>query len=113
MCKMKRSNNFKYNDNRNRFQKPFIDITKYFNRKYSFELQNAWQVPSTAFSTKKWSISSLQEKKKKLNQVKEQLNPFPLQEWSKHTKHREPSSFVMRNLKQQADPELLTQVGCH
>lgn len=104
---MKRASNTTRSDN-GRFQKPFIDISKYFNRKYTFKYEN--NVPKAAFSVEKWSIPSLQDKKKQLNEVKGLLNDFPLTEWSKHTKFRDPSSFIMRNLKQQFDPELLTQV---
>lgn len=90
--------------------KPFIDINKYFNKKFTFHWKNDWQLPTKAFIAKKWSISSLQDKKRKLNEVKSQLNVFPLPEWSKYTKQRDPSSFIMGYLKQQFKPELLTQV---
>lgn len=90
--------------------RPFIDINKYFNKKYTFHWDDTWQLPERAFTAKKWSNSGLQDKKKKLNGVKSQLSEFPLLEWSSYTKQRDASGFIMRHLKQQFDPELLTQV---
>lgn len=105
---MKRANNCTENDN-TKFQRPYIDINKYFNKKYKFKQSGSWEVPHSAFKSEKWFIPTLQDKKKQLNEVKGRLNSFPLDEWSKHTKHRDPSSFIIKYLRH-FNPELLTQV---
>lgn len=107
---MKRTKNNYYNNNRRKIQRPYIDISKQFDKKYAFKSDNTWKIPETAFSAEPWSIPSLQEKKQKLNAVKSLLDPFPREEWSKHTKQRDPSSWVIRFLRQRFEPELLTQV---
>lgn len=88
----------------------YIDVNKYFNKKYTFHYDDKWQLPKRAFMVNKWSVPSLQDKKVKLNGVKGQLNGFPLLEWSNYTKQRDPSGFIIKYLKQQFNPELLTQV---
>lgn len=88
----------------------FIDIEGYFNKKYVFDKNNHWRMPDKVFVADKWMVSSLQDKKKKLNEVKGQLNQFPLTEWSKHTNARDHSRFIKTYVRQVFHPELLTQV---
>lgn len=85
-------------------------ISDLFDKKYSFENNKIYELPSDPFTCEKWSISTQQDKKTELNSVKSRLNCFNLEEWSKHTKTRDPSSFIVRFIKKQFDPELLTQV---
>lgn len=89
---------------------PFVDVNKYFTRKYTFQFDSTWKLPERAFEAEKWSNPTFQDKKKKLNGVKSQLNKFPLQQWSSYTKERDASGFIMKYLRQHIDPELLTQV---
>lgn len=87
-----------------------VDIDKYFNKKYQFNSAGTCHIPNTVVANK-WSDLLLQRKKKILNDVKGQLNIFSLSEWSKHTKNRDSSSFIIKYLRKRFNPELLTQVG--
>lgn len=106
---MKRSAS-KYQVNREDPQKFNINIDKYYSKKYEFKANEGFTLPNVAFVANKWSIQKLHEKKQLLNDVKGQLNSFSLSEWSKHTKFRDPSSFIMKYLTTTYAPELLTQV---
>lgn len=91
-------------------QKLGVNIDKYFAKKYDFKAFEGFVLPDVAFVADKWSIKRLCDKKQLLNNVKGQLNAFSLSEWSKHTKFRDPSSFIMKHLRTTYELELLTQV---
>lgn len=103
--KRKRKNT--YNDNNN--------VEKYFNKKFSFNWNEDWSLPESEwiFRSDRWSIVELQEMKDELNKVKGQLEEFNLDEWSLHTKRRDKSGAIFRELKKFVKPELLTQVTSH
>lgn len=107
---MKRSIPLKYQTDNEDQHAPPANIVKYFTKKYEFKSCEGFTLPDTAFVANKWLIKKLCEKKQLLNDVKGQLNSFSLPEWSKHTKTRDPSSFIMKDLRTIYDPELLTQV---
>lgn len=82
----------------------------YFNKKFEFSSDSSWSLPKSALNEKKWHLKKFQGKKLELNNVKSLLNKFDIEEWSKHTRYRDPSSFINRKLKQ-INPELLTGVN--
>lgn len=86
-------------------------INNYFTKTYEFTSQN-YVLPSEVFKEKKWEIKALQLKKNELNCVKEKLNQYDLNLWSKHTKYHEPSTFTLNYLYQDYKIELLTQAWC-
>ncbi|XP_044747042.1 cap-specific mRNA (nucleoside-2'-O-)-methyltransferase 2 [Coccinella septempunctata] len=86
------------------------NVSALFNKKFQFK--SFADVPRKIFEVPKWDILLLQEKKIHLNNVKAQLGKYNLEEWSKHTRHNDPSSFVIRYLKDRIEPELLTQAWC-
>lgn len=88
------------------------NVEKYFNKKFSFKWNDEWSLPEAdwVFRSERWSISHLQEMKDELNNVKGQLEEFNLDDWSLHTKRRDKSGAIFRELKKFVKPELLTQV---
>ena len=87
-----------------------IDLSAYFDKEFQFKSGVHRKLPTKIFESKKWAIPAFQQKKTELNQVKEQLGKFNLEEWSKHTKSRDPSSRIIRTLRSKYQIELLTQV---
>lgn len=88
-----------------------MDYEDYFKKKFVLGNVKEYQIPSIIFESPKWSIPTLQDKKRQLNEVKSLLNKYKLKVWSKHTSHRDHSGFVMKRLAEAIQPELLTQVG--
>ncbi|KRT79491.1 hypothetical protein AMK59_6577 [Oryctes borbonicus] len=89
-------------------------ISKYFNRKFEFERDSSWNLPSSnnVYKENKFIIPDLQKQKDELNTVKAQLNDFDLEEWSNHTKSRDPSRSIINNIKYTYKAELVTQAWC-
>ncbi|KAL3285959.1 hypothetical protein HHI36_000474 [Cryptolaemus montrouzieri] len=85
-------------------------VSQLFNKKFHFT--SFTYIPEKVFTSPKWSISTLQKNKIQLNNVKAQLGKYNLEEWSRHTKHNDPSSFIIRFLKRRVEPELVTQAWC-
>lgn len=61
------------------------------------------------FKDPPWSFDSLQKLKSDLNQVKSCLNDFNLHEWQNHTSEMNKAGFVIRNVRTNIKPELLTR----
>lgn len=96
-----------------RNKKPKIDnVSKYFDKKYSFAPQEDWKLPWDVYTSEKWYLDSLQIKKTELNQVKELLEKYDLNKWSKHTKSRDPSTAVLNKLRREYNLEFQTQAWC-
>lgn len=49
--------------------------------------------------------------KKELNDVKNNLNNFDLSHWHRHTRATNPAGSVIWRVKQEVNPELLTQAS--
>lgn len=88
----------------------YFNVEDHFNKKFEIKSNSNWPIPQAAFSGAKQNIPDLLQKKKELNSVKGQLDAFPLEEWSKYTKSRDPSGLIIGTLKKHCKPELLTQV---
>ncbi|XP_019875417.2 cap-specific mRNA (nucleoside-2'-O-)-methyltransferase 2 isoform X2 [Aethina tumida] len=88
------------------------EVKQLFNKSYHFKKKEDWILPQEVFNFPKWKIPGLQSSKEELNYIKGLLNGVNLEEWSYHTKSRDPSSFVIQRLKQNIHPELLTQAWC-
>lgn len=86
------------------------DVSVLFNKKFEFKAFT--DLPKQIFESSKWEIPTLQEKKIHLNDVKAELGRYNIEEWSRHTRHNDPSSFVMKFLREKIEPELLTQAWC-
>lgn len=87
------------------------ELDNYFTKKFAFPTNN-YKLPTEVFTCEKWRIEELQQMKTELNTVKEKLNDYDLPTWSKHTRYREPSSFLISYLHNNYKIELLTQAWC-
>jgi cap2 methyltransferase len=85
-------------------------IRHLFEKKINFENNENFALPTEAYTCNKWSIPSFQSQKQELNNTKSLLNQFDLEEWSRHTRQRDYSSYVIRFVKQKFQAELVTQV---
>lgn len=88
------------------------NVEKYFNKKFAFKWNEDWRLPEAdwVYRSERWALTQFQEMKEELNRVKGQLEEFDLDEWSLHTKRRDKSGAIFRELKKYVKPELLTQV---
>jgi hypothetical protein len=85
-------------------------IRHLFEKKINFENNENFALPTEVYTCNKWSIPSFQSQKQELNNTKSLLNQFDLEEWSRHTRQRDYSSYVIRFVKQKFQAELVTQV---
>ena len=58
------------------------------------------------------SLKKFVELREDLNAVKSLLNHMPLTKWRKHTRNQNPAGFVTTEVRNVANPELLTQAWC-
>jgi cap2 methyltransferase len=87
-------------------------IRHLFEKKINFENNENFALPTEVYTCNKWSIPSFQSQKQELNNTKSLLNQFDLEEWSRHTRQRDYSSYVIRFVKQKFQAELVTQAWC-
>lgn len=83
----------------------------FFDKRYKFH-NNNWSLPMNVFSDDHWQIPALQAKREELNATKEMLNNYDLSAWSFHTKKRDPSTMIIKTIRKNFNPELLTQAWC-
>lgn len=86
-------------------------VKPYFNKFYDFK-NNGWSLPSKVYVEDKWILQEMQQKKLLLNAVKTKLDNFDLSTWSLHTRKRDPSSAIIKAIRNNIQPELLTQAWC-
>ncbi|XP_041974252.1 cap-specific mRNA (nucleoside-2'-O-)-methyltransferase 2 [Aricia agestis] len=87
------------------------ELTELFNKKYKFEKNYEWELPKqeTWFTVPPWKVRSLETLKSRLNFHKSQLNDFSIEEWSSHTRRRNPAGEVGWKIRCVINPEFLTQ----
>ncbi|XP_026764430.2 cap-specific mRNA (nucleoside-2'-O-)-methyltransferase 2 [Galleria mellonella] len=88
-----------------------VEINELFNKKFSFRFNNSWKLPDCKlwFSTPPWKVKDLEVLKSRLNFHKSQLNDFNIEEWSSHTRRRNPAGEVGWKIRCIVNPEFLTQ----
>lgn len=71
------------------------ELNDLFNKKFQFQFDNEWNLPHTDtwFSTPTWNVKQLDILKNRLNFHKSQLNDFNIEEWSCHTRRRNPAGI--------------------
>lgn len=90
------------------FQEELNDL---FNKKYQFRFNSEWKIPEREawFSAPPWKVRALESLKTRLNFHKSQLNDFSIEEWSSHTRRRNPAGEVGWKVRCSINPEFLTQ----
>lgn len=91
------------------------EVLEYFNKKFSFKPPVCgWSLPleSEMFTAEKWKLDDMMEMKDNLNQVKNKLNNYNLDEWHKHTRAMNKAGNVLWTLKRDIEPEFATQAWC-
>lgn len=94
-------------------ENPCENVAEYFNKRFSFSrIDDKWLLsePLIVYTHEKWKIEDFQQLKNELNSVKGKLSNFNLTDWSQHTRIRDPAGYVIREIKKNIKPELLTQV---
>ncbi|KAM3957047.1 cap methyltransferase 2 [Aphomia sociella] len=88
-----------------------VEISELFNKKFSFRFNSSWKLPESElwFSTPPWKAKDLEVLKSRLNFHKSQLNDFNIEEWSSHTRRRNPAGEVGWKIRCIVNPEFLTQ----
>lgn len=71
-------------------------VKSVFNKKFSFQKSSTWVVPENEhiLTTPEFLCFELLQLKEHLNSVKSKLNVYPIEEWSMHTKKRNPAGEV-------------------
>ncbi|CAG9783352.1 unnamed protein product [Diatraea saccharalis] len=87
------------------------ELKDLFNKKFQFRFDNNWKLPDRNlwFSAPPWKVKELEILKSRLNFHKSQLNDFNIEEWSSHTRRRNPAGEVCWKIKCVINPEFLTQ----
>lgn len=88
-----------------------VELNDLFNKKYQFRFNSNWKLPDREawFSAPPWKVKELEILKNRLNFHKSQLNDFNIEEWSSHTRRRNPAGEVGWKIRCLVNPEFLTQ----
>lgn len=94
-----------------RRQDDFDRLNDLFNKKFQFRFNSEWKLPNIEswYSAPPWKIRQLDALKTRLNYHKSQLNDFNIEEWSSHTRRRNPAGEVGWKIRCVVNPEFLTQ----
>lgn len=88
---------------------------KYFEKKFEFKKSHKWSLPDSTFidiagaSKSDCDNHKLISAKEKLNTVKDKLNNYSLEAWSKHTHKRDPAGGIGWNLREVINAEFVTK----
>lgn len=88
-----------------------MSVKSYFNKKIKFK-SDGYELPpaSVFFSTADvQKHERLQIIKSILNHVKSKLNDYQIEEWSRHTRNRNPAQQILTHLKNELHLEFVTQ----
>ncbi|XP_011561723.3 cap-specific mRNA (nucleoside-2'-O-)-methyltransferase 2 [Plutella xylostella] len=103
-----RSKNARYN---RPLESDADELDNLFNKKFKFRFSSEWRLPDAGawFAEPPWTVKELSTLKSRLNFHKSQLNDFNIEEWSAHTRRRNPAGDVSWRIRSQINPEFLTQ----
>lgn len=90
------------------------DIKALFNKHFTISDNETVTLPEpeSMFKEEPWQRDELQTLKNELNNVKSRLNNFNLQKWRIHTNKMNKARNVFLRLKNNIQPELMTQAWC-
>lgn len=80
----------------------------------SYALGTGWSLPNpnVMFTEPQWQLNDFQELKIILNNTKQKLNCFDLDQWHIHTTKMNPAGLVISHVKKKIRPDFLTQAWC-
>ncbi|KAK2575014.1 hypothetical protein KPH14_008761 [Odynerus spinipes] len=89
-------------------------ITELFSKTFLLAMGEDYLLPSQEcmFRESSWEINDLQILKDQLNEVKNRLNSYNLNEWHMHTSKRNKAGQVHHRVRRDIRPEFLTQAWC-
>lgn len=91
-------------------------VGNFFKKKFHFRKQLHWKLPpiNQIFDERQHNqtVPELLWIKSVLNHVKDQLNDYPLDTWSKFTAKRDPSSSIAWYLRSEVKAEFVTKAWC-
>ncbi|XP_061400682.1 cap-specific mRNA (nucleoside-2'-O-)-methyltransferase 2-like, partial [Musca vetustissima] len=96
----------------------YNDVMAMFHKCFSYQKlpNSAWTLPpeSTAggLFSEYYQLDSLQQLKIKLNDVKSKLNDYVIEEWSQHTRRKDPAGEIPWRLKSEMKAEFVTIAWC-
>uniref|UniRef100_A0A1I8PKZ7 Cap-specific mRNA (nucleoside-2'-O-)-methyltransferase 2 n=1 Tax=Stomoxys calcitrans TaxID=35570 RepID=A0A1I8PKZ7_STOCA len=96
-------------------QRFFDEVMEMFTKCFSYQNPNSnrWTLPSAeVLFTEYYQLGSLQQLKIKLNEVKSKLNDYVLEEWSLHTRRKDPAGEIPWRLKSEMKAEFVTIAWC-
>ncbi|KAK6631820.1 hypothetical protein RUM43_013886 [Polyplax serrata] len=88
------------------------EVLEYFNKKFTFkEPECGWSLPleTEMFKDDKWEIEDFMKLKQTLNDVKNKLNNYNLDEWHKHTRAMNKAGNLVWTVKKSIGAEFVTQ----
>lgn len=86
-----------------------------FNKSFTYDKpsEDAWILPKIFTSvSESWNIDSLVSMKDHLNDVKNKLSVYEIQQWHQHTGLTHRAGLVVSHVRKQIRPELCTQAWC-
>lgn len=84
-----------------------------FQKKYKFTRSPDWTLPPVnELFNEFYQFDELQQLKHELNAVKSMLNDYPIEEWTKHTKKKDPCGEITFKLKINIKAEFVTIAWC-
>ncbi|KAG8182338.1 hypothetical protein JTE90_028182 [Oedothorax gibbosus] len=91
----------------------YSSLDVFFEKKFSFEKENCWTLPplSDILVADLWTSETLQGLKSELNSAKSVLNDKG-EQWHEHTSNINKAKLVIKSIKQQINPDILTQAWC-
>lgn len=90
-------------------------VKKFFEKKFHFRKQLHWKLPlidNIFGSETNQTVPQLQWIKTELNRIKDKLNDYPLDTWSKFTSKRDPSSGIAWFMRNTVKAEFVTKAWC-